>query len=128
MLDGEFRIDDRLLLSITFSCCRVVMTMTPMCWLISDDATSQAGHARVCSKLRSLYVSCMHALISDNVSSQVGPVTSSVMNTAKRVVVIVASAIVFRENLERNAMIGSISRSTFSKQLEQRAGTQSKNA
>ena len=54
--------------------------------------------------------------------------TSSVMNTAKRVVVIVASAIVFRENLERNAMIGSISRSTFSKQLEQRAGTQSKNA
>merc|ERR1719305_5226 len=30
-----------------------------------------------------------------------------VMNTAKRVVVIVASAIVFRENLERNAMIGS---------------------
>ncbi|MGB1592753.1 MAG: hypothetical protein ACPIOQ_08370 [Promethearchaeia archaeon] len=70
----------------------------------------------------------MHALISDNVSSQVGPVTSSVMNTAKRVVVIVASAIVFRENLERNAMIGSISRSTFSKQLEQRAGTQSKNA
>jgi len=40
-------------------------------------------------------------------TAEVGPVTSSVMNTAKRVVVIVASAIVFRENLERNAMIGS---------------------
>ena len=33
--------------------------------------------------------------------------TSSVMNTAKRVVVIVVSAIIFGEKLERNAMIGS---------------------
>ena len=40
-------------------------------------------------------------------TAEVGPVTSSVMNTAKRVVVIVASALVFREALERNAMIGS---------------------
>ena len=30
-----------------------------------------------------------------------GPVTSSVMNTAKRVVVIVVSAIIFKEDLER---------------------------
>jgi len=40
-------------------------------------------------------------------TAEVGPVTSSVMNTAKRVVVIVVSALVFREALERNAMIGS---------------------
>jgi len=40
-------------------------------------------------------------------TAEVGPVTSSVMNTAKRVVVIVASAIVFQEQLDKNAMIGS---------------------
>ena len=40
-------------------------------------------------------------------TAEVGPVTSSVMNTAKRVVVIVASAMVFGEALDRNAMIGS---------------------
>jgi solute carrier family 35 protein E1 len=40
-------------------------------------------------------------------TAEVGPVTSSVMNTAKRVVVIVVSAIIFKEDLERNAMIGS---------------------
>ena len=40
-------------------------------------------------------------------TAAVGPVTSSVMNTAKRVVVIVVGAIIFGEALERNAMIGS---------------------
>jgi len=40
-------------------------------------------------------------------TAEVGPVTSSVMNTAKRVVVIVVSAIVFQESLDKNAMIGS---------------------
>jgi solute carrier family 35 protein E1 len=40
-------------------------------------------------------------------TAEVGPVTSSVMNTAKRVIVIVASAIVFAEPMEKNAMIGS---------------------
>merc|ERR1712127_983272 len=40
-------------------------------------------------------------------TAEVGPVTSSVMNTAKRVVVIVVSAITFAEPMEKNAMIGS---------------------
>jgi len=40
-------------------------------------------------------------------TAEVGSVTSSVMNTAKRVVVIVVSAVIFGEQLERNAMIGS---------------------
>lgn len=37
----------------------------------------------------------------------VGSVTSSVLNTAKRVIIIVVSAIVFQEAMERNTVIGS---------------------
>jgi solute carrier family 35, member E1 len=40
-------------------------------------------------------------------TAQVGAVTSSVLNTAKRVIIIVASAIVFSEPMERNTVIGS---------------------
>jgi solute carrier family 35, member E1 len=37
----------------------------------------------------------------------VGSVTSSVLNTAKRVIIIVVSAVVFQEAMERNTIIGS---------------------
>jgi len=40
-------------------------------------------------------------------TSQVGAVTSSVLNTAKRVIIIVVSAIIFNEGLSQNKMIGS---------------------
>jgi len=40
-------------------------------------------------------------------TSQVGAVTSSVLNTAKRVIIIVVSCIVFAEPMERNTIIGS---------------------
>jgi solute carrier family 35 protein E1 len=40
-------------------------------------------------------------------TSHVGAVTSSVLNTAKRVIIIVVSAIVFAEVMERNTIIGS---------------------
>lgn len=40
-------------------------------------------------------------------TAQVGAVTSSVLNTAKRVIIIVVSAIVFKEAMERNTVIGS---------------------
>jgi solute carrier family 35 protein E1 len=40
-------------------------------------------------------------------SSHVGAVTSSVLNTAKRVIIIVVSAVVFQEAMERNTVIGS---------------------
>jgi len=39
-------------------------------------------------------------------TSQVGGVTSSVLNTAKRVIIIVVSAIVFQEGMSRNKMVG----------------------
>merc|ERR1711937_974604 len=39
--------------------------------------------------------------------SEVGPVTSSVMNTAKRVIVIVACAIIFGEPMDRNTKLGA---------------------
>jgi len=39
--------------------------------------------------------------------AEVGPVTSSVMNTAKRVIVIIASAIVFGEPMNRNTKAGA---------------------
>ncbi|KAL3925258.1 MAG: hypothetical protein SGILL_000536 [Bacillariaceae sp.] len=40
-------------------------------------------------------------------TSYVGAVTSSVLNTAKRVIIIVVSAVVFQEPMERNTVIGS---------------------
>ena len=40
-------------------------------------------------------------------TSFVGSVTSSVLNTAKRVIIIVVSSIVFQEAMERNTVIGS---------------------
>jgi solute carrier family 35 protein E1 len=40
-------------------------------------------------------------------TAQVGAVTSSVLNTAKRVIIIVVSAVVFQEPMERNTVIGS---------------------
>jgi solute carrier family 35 protein E1 len=40
-------------------------------------------------------------------TSHVGAVTSSVLNTAKRVIIIVVSSIVFQEVMERNTVIGS---------------------
>lgn len=40
-------------------------------------------------------------------TSQVGAVTSSVLNTAKRVIIIVVSCIIFAEPMERNTVIGS---------------------
>jgi len=40
-------------------------------------------------------------------TSQVGAVTSSVLNTAKRVIIIVVSCVLFNESMERNTMVGS---------------------
>eukprot|EP00281_Chroomonas_sp_CCMP1168_P029946 CAMPEP_0206241596 /NCGR_PEP_ID=MMETSP0047_2-20121206/16579_1 /ASSEMBLY_ACC=CAM_ASM_000192 /TAXON_ID=195065 /ORGANISM="Chroomonas mesostigmatica_cf, Strain CCMP1168" /LENGTH=333 /DNA_ID=CAMNT_0053666501 /DNA_START=20 /DNA_END=1021 /DNA_ORIENTATION=+ len=40
-------------------------------------------------------------------TAMVGPVTSSVLNTLKRVIIIVVTAIVFGEAMDKNAMIGS---------------------
>ena len=40
-------------------------------------------------------------------TSHVGAVTSSVLNTAKRVIIIVVSSVVFQEVMERNTVIGS---------------------
>ena len=40
-------------------------------------------------------------------TSQVGAVTSSVLNTAKRVIIIVVSSIIFKEAMQRNTVIGS---------------------
>lgn len=40
-------------------------------------------------------------------TANVGAVTSSVLNTAKRVIIIVVSAVVFQEAMERNTVIGS---------------------
>merc|ERR1719162_944831 len=40
-------------------------------------------------------------------TASVGAVTSSVLNTAKRVIIIVVSSILFKETMERNTVIGS---------------------
>lgn len=49
-----------------------------------------------------LYNECAFAF-----TAHVGAVTSSVLNTAKRVIIIVASAIIFSEPMERNTVVGS---------------------
>ena len=55
------------------------------------------------------HISLSHFLVSIAFAftSHVGAVTSSVLNTAKRVIIIVVSAIVFQEAMERNTVIGS---------------------
>jgi solute carrier family 35 protein E1 len=40
-------------------------------------------------------------------TASVGSVTSSVLNTAKRVIIIVVSAVIFQEAMERNTVVGS---------------------
>jgi solute carrier family 35, member E1 len=40
-------------------------------------------------------------------TASVGAVTSSVLNTAKRVIIIVVSSIIFKESMERNTVLGS---------------------
>lgn len=40
-------------------------------------------------------------------TAHVGSVTSSVLNTAKRVIIIVVSSVMFKEAMERNTVIGS---------------------
>lgn len=40
-------------------------------------------------------------------TASVGAVTSSVLNTAKRVIIIVVSAVIFNEKMDRNSISGS---------------------
>merc|ERR1712232_982528 len=40
-------------------------------------------------------------------TASVGAVTSSVLNTAKRVIIIVVSAVLFKEKMDRNSITGS---------------------
>ena len=49
----------------------------------------------------------LNHLITQQFLAEVGPVTSSVMNTAKRVIVIIACAIIFGEKMDRNAKLGA---------------------
>ncbi|GKY94764.1 hypothetical protein MPSEU_000441700 [Mayamaea pseudoterrestris] len=58
-------------------------------------------------------------------TAQVGAVTSSVLNTAKRVIIIVVSAVVFNEAMERNTVLGSAIAivGTFAYSLASKAST-----
>lgn len=61
-----------------------------------------SGDGKYSSQVTHLFFTAAFAF-----TSHVGAVTSSVLNTAKRVIIIVVSSIVFQEAMERNTVIGS---------------------
>ena len=73
-----------------------------------DEAASKHGSSEIAKNIIIsglffyFYNECAFAF-----TAHVGSVTSSVLNTAKRVIIIVVSAIVFQEAMERNTVIGS---------------------
>merc|ERR1711966_34574 len=99
-----------------------VMNMLSACWtlavvLLTEASTIQAEWAHATKKvagseiIKNTALSGFFFYLYNELAfiflSEVGPVTSSVMNTAKRVIVIIACAIIFGEQMDRNAKIGA---------------------
>merc|ERR1712216_1060122 len=99
-----------------------VMNMLSACWtlavvLLTEASTIQAEWAHATKKvagseiIKNTALSGFFFYLYNELAfiflSEVGPVTSSVMNTAKRVIVIIACAIIFGEKMDRNAKLGA---------------------
>eukprot|EP01082_Thalassiosira_pseudonana_P011186 g10223.t1 g10223 contig4:1468032-1468430(-) len=80
------------------------MSTLPEEWDKAVAANGAQGDHKHCTVRILLYIYNEFAFA---FTSNVGAVTSSVLNTAKRVIIIVVSSIVFVEPMERNTVIGS---------------------
>jgi solute carrier family 35, member E1 len=96
------------IISFLFTVPFVVMTELPTLAKTWEDASATYGSNEIAKNIIIsglffyFYNECAFAF-----TAYVGSVTSSVLNTAKRVIIIVVSAIVFNEAMERNTVIGS---------------------
>jgi solute carrier family 35 protein E1 len=81
------------------------LSSLPKVW---DEAVAEHGSTNIIKNIVLsgfffyFYNECAFAF-----TAYVGSVTSSVLNTAKRVIIIVVSSIVFKEAMERNTVVGS---------------------
>ena len=96
------------IISFFFTVPFVVFTELPTLKETWEEAVAEHGSTEVTKNILVsglafyFYNECAFAF-----TAHVGSVTSSVLNTAKRVIIIVVSAIVFQEAMERNTVIGS---------------------
>lgn len=81
------------------------LSTLPKVW---DDAVAEHGATPI---IKNIFLSglCFYFYneFAFAFTAHVGAVTSSVLNTAKRVIIIVVSAVVFQEAMERNTVVGS---------------------
>jgi solute carrier family 35 protein E1 len=96
------------IISFVFTIPMVVVTELPTLAKSWDVAAAQHGAMEITKSILIsglffyFYNECAFAF-----TSHVGSVTSSVLNTAKRVIIIAIVALVFQEPMERNTVIGS---------------------
>ena len=96
------------IISFIFTIPFVVYTELPTLQTTWAEATEAHGSAEIAKNIIVsglffyFYNECAFAF-----TAHVGSVTSSVLNTAKRVIIIVVSAVIFKEAMERNTVIGS---------------------
>jgi solute carrier family 35 protein E1 len=95
---------------ISFLCTVPMVVVTELSTLPAEWAAATAKHgtyAIVYNIVLSGFCFYIYNEFAFAFTAQVGAVTSSVLNTAKRVIIIVVSAVVFNEVMERNTVIGS---------------------
>jgi solute carrier family 35 protein E1 len=98
-------------MNIIAFCCSVpfvVVNELPTLKQTWDEAAEQHGtQALVSNILVSGFFFYIYNEFAFAFTAHVGPVTSSVLNTAKRVIIIIVSSVVFQEVMERNTILGS---------------------
>ena len=98
-------------MNIISFCCSVPFVVVQELPTLSEEwnkATEEHGlNALLTNIIVSGFMFYIYNEFAFQFTSHVGAVTSSVLNTAKRVIIIVVSSIVFQEAMERNTVIGS---------------------
>lgn len=98
-------------MNIISFCCSVpfvVVNELPTLKQSWDEAAAEHGaQALITNILVSGFFFYIYNEFAFAFTAHVGPVTSSVLNTAKRVIIIIVSAFVFQEAMERNTILGS---------------------
>merc|ERR1711957_187934 len=96
------------ILSFLFTVPVVVMTELPTLAKEWDIAVAEHGAGPLLTNIAlSGFFFYIYNEFASAFTAHVGAVTSSVLNTAKRVIIIVISSILFKEAMERNTVVGS---------------------
>merc|ERR1712241_525232 len=96
------------IISFIFTVPMVVVAELPTLQQTWDEAAAEHGAQAVITNIvLSGFFFYIYNEFAFAFTSHVGAVTSSVLNTAKRVIIIAVSSILFNEAMERNTIIGS---------------------